>query len=318
MNIKISLDNTGDHPLYNFQLLSTDGKYRIEQSLRFAACREFHQEFMVPNEVKLEACFPATKKRSSLGIKLSEDALISRTKTLNTVRIIEFPLCIIACIDNNITCLICYVLSFSPLFFPLFPPLPCYILYCLQYMSEVLDRFTEWSTPVQSAFVTLLSATSVPLAYFKGEVDISDSESGNKDSLLTMDMTTVKAAPQRSVSNNVIVSHTVRELEEIRIAQLQTQMDIQFSLITTGDHPMYKMQLSSKDSLYKVEQTMRFASYRDFQQHIMDKCSLKMKSEFPGTKTRSSLGLKLTEEELEERMSKLSKVCIWWNDGHVY
>lgn len=51
MNLTITCDNTGDHPLYNFQLLSADGKHRIEQSLRFAACRNFHQEFIVPCKV---------------------------------------------------------------------------------------------------------------------------------------------------------------------------------------------------------------------------------------------------------------------------
>ena len=85
MDIKISLDNSGDHPVYNFQLLARDGKYRIEQSLRFANCREFHKEFIVPCEVKLEARFPETMKRSSLGIKLSEEALINRNLELNTV-----------------------------------------------------------------------------------------------------------------------------------------------------------------------------------------------------------------------------------------
>jgi hypothetical protein len=86
MDIKITLDNRGDHPLYNFQLLAKDGKYRIEQSLRFAACRDFHTQVIIPSKVQLEAVFPETKKRSSLGIKLSDDMLVSRTTSLNTVR----------------------------------------------------------------------------------------------------------------------------------------------------------------------------------------------------------------------------------------
>jgi hypothetical protein len=177
-------------------------------------------------------------------------------------------------------------------------------------MIEVLDRFNEWSTPIQDAFIILLSASSVPLAYFEGEVDVGTSipaRTDSRDVHLTMNVTTTN----RSKSNNaIIVSHNASELEDIRISQLKSQMAVEITLINTGEHPLYKMQLSSKDNIYNVEQTMRFAQYRDFQQNIMDKCSLKMCSEFPDTKTRSSLGLKLNDEELKERARKLNKVCI--------
>lgn len=89
MNISILLDNTGDHPLFVCKLQSNDGKYRIEKSLRFAECRNFYQDFIVPGGVKLEASFPSTLRRSSLGVRLSDDLLMERRKALNTVKYLE-------------------------------------------------------------------------------------------------------------------------------------------------------------------------------------------------------------------------------------
>jgi hypothetical protein len=85
MEIQVTLNAGGDHPTYNLQLKSKDGKYRIEQALRFATCRDFHVQIMEPCTIKVEAPFPVTKKRSSLGIKLSEEHLQSRTTFLNMV-----------------------------------------------------------------------------------------------------------------------------------------------------------------------------------------------------------------------------------------
>lgn len=175
-------------------------------------------------------------------------------------------------------------------------------------MSEVLERYNEWPPAIQKAFVQLLSATSVPLAYFKNEVDMT-AERRKTDSHLTMDVTSIKAAHKYD-NSDIIASHTATSLDERRISQLHAQMSIQITLINTADHPSYKMQLSSKDNLYNVEQNMRFFHYRDFHQEVMEKCSLKMVSEFPETKKRSSLGLKLNDEELDDRAAKLDKVRI--------
>lgn len=189
----------------------------------------------------------------------------------------------------------------------------------MQYMAEVLERFNEWDSHIQEAFIALLSATSVPLGYFTGEASLDTHAStasriDNKDLFLTMEKerSANKSSAQQKPTNNseIITAHNATELDKIRVSQLQTQISIQITLINTGEHPLYRMQLSSKDSIYKVEQTLRFASYRDFQQSVMEKCSLKILSEFPETKARSSLGIKLTEEELNERAMKLNKVSV--------
>ena len=85
MNIQVTLNNSGSHPVYNFQLLSRDGKHRVEKSLRFAPCREFHEDIVSSCDVVLEAPFPVTMKRSALGIKLTDDELEERRRQLAKV-----------------------------------------------------------------------------------------------------------------------------------------------------------------------------------------------------------------------------------------
>jgi hypothetical protein len=180
------------------------------------------------------------------------------------------------------------------------------ILTLLQYLTEVIDRFKEWPPAIQKALIALLSAEGVPVAYFNNEVTSMPIASPAPSPSAETASSKVSHLLHKSASKSA--TNRISDEEDMRISQLQLHMDIKITLINTGDHPMYKIHLFSGDNIYNVEQTLRFAAYRDFQLQKLELCAVKMKSPFPETKTISALGLKLSDEELGNRSIKLSKV----------
>jgi hypothetical protein len=129
------------------------------------------------------------------------------------------------------------------------------------------------------------------LAYFRDEVPKSVSPE----------------LPSSSGKPSLSVSHP-SDLDEIILIKNKKLMEIKMTLNNTGEHPLYKMQLYSKDEVYKVEQSMRFAAYRDFHESVMSNCIVQMSNDFPPTLARSALGIKLSDEELNTRTTMLHKV----------
>lgn len=237
MELVITLDNSGDHPLFVFLLTSVDKKYKIETVHRFAACREFHRAFILKSSVKIKSPFPDTKRRSSLGIKLSEDLLKERTSKLNN------------------------------------------------YMKEVLERFPSLASSEQNGFVSLLDAQIVPTKYFTKEVDHSSENCESNASARLL-----------RVSD-----------DKLNYDQTKSFVDVQISLYSTDEHPLYKIRVSTRNKEYVVEHKMRFASFRDFYNEELEKYNVMISSQFPPTKAARAIGIQLSDEELKKRASGLNK-----------
>ena len=173
-------------------------------------------------------------------------------------------------------------------------------------MLEIVERFSEWPKSIQDGFINLVSAESIPVEYFLNRNYVQSTDSDPIQDLTTSALREQMTSKEKKAGG--VTAQQKKDIDAIRLEELQTSLDIKITLDNTGDHPTYKMQLKSKDNVYNVEQTMRFASYRDFQQNVMDKCNIKILAEFPDTKKRSSLGIKLTDEELIERSTKLHQV----------
>jgi hypothetical protein len=77
----------------------------------------------------------------------------------------------------------------------------------------------------------------------------------------------------------------------------------------SGGSPTYHL-LITRDVIKVFDQALRFAAYRDLYTaiNVSNECDDLLKVPFPPTLAKSSLGLKLTSEELRERFEILNTV----------
>lgn len=82
---------------------------------------------------------------------------------------------------------------------------------------------------------------------------------------------------------------------------------LNISLDNSGKHPLYSVQIKSLSG--KVyNSSNRFASFRDIDEMLQKLSTSPIQSPFPETLAKSSFGIALSNQELEDRRFKLEKV----------
>ena len=260
------------HPVFTMNVVRNGSVIGTVQG-QFALFRDLYMKLNESGfcDQLLGTSFPATKRRSSLGFKLSDDMVEQRRAQLNA------------------------------------------------WLVELLDNFSDLDTERKNHISDFLSVESQKL-------ELADPDEGP----VSPDEGIPTASDETIQFSNRLDTVFVKTSRPDNLVQPNT---VVITVAPDNGHPVYTLALL-KDGAVLGEAVGQFAIYRELFTKVNSDnfCTNNLTAPFPATMRRSSLGLKMADDQVEKRREELntvslSRVCVicfiyyllycwlqWWVD----